>query len=158
MPNMTGPVSQPGFSSSATPLHALGAYRETHDGRGYRYAGAGAAALVAGNVLQHAVEDADHDDLAVAAAAAIGATAVTITTGSGSGNLTANEYAGGYLCVSNDAGEGFTYKIKSHPAIAASTDGVITLFDEDGLVEALTTSSKVTLQQHPYDNVIQAPI
>ena len=80
-------------------------------------------------------------------AAAIGATSVTITTtgsaffGGSAGVIAANRLAGGYLCITDDAGEGYQYRIKSHTAGTASASVTFTLYD--GLVVALTTASDV---------------
>lgn len=159
MPNFKSAnvAGQKAFSSSATALHAIGELREGPDGRKFRYVLAGAAALVVGNCLQSPVEDVDHDDVAVRITAA-GATDLLITTGSGGGALDVNEYEGGYAVIDTTPGLGYIYKIKSHAAIAASTDGTLVLFPEDAIDVALTAASKVTLVASPYRKVIQSPV
>lgn len=158
MPNFTGnKIFQPAFSSVSTPLHKIGEKAETADGRKFRYVLAGASALVVGNALQSRVEDTDHDAV-TCRATAIGDTDLLITTGSGAGALDANEYAGGYAVVDTTPGLGYVYKISSHPAIAASTNGALTLYKEDAVQVALTASSVVTLVASPYSKVIQCPI
>jgi hypothetical protein len=147
-------VAQPLFSSSATQFHELG-FKATGQGRSFRYSKAGAL-LVVGNAIQSAVEDVDHDDI-TCRATAIGATQLLITTGSGSGNLDENEYAGGFAVIDTTAGLGYTYMIQSHAAIAATTNGALTLVDGETVQVALDTSSKITLVQHPNKNVIQMP-
>lgn len=149
-------VAQPLFSSSATQYHELG-FRAFGGGRTFQYVKAGAVALVVGNCLQSAIEDTDHDDITVRATAA-GATSLLITTGSGAGALDENEYAGGFAVIDTTPGLGYTYAIKSHAAIAASTDGALNLVDGETVQVALTTSSKITLMQHPQSNVIQHPV
>jgi len=59
---------------------------------------------------------------------AIGDTAVEIYLGAGRA-IDANEYAGGVL----NTGDGYAYLIRSHPAIAASNTGLITLDEIDGI-------------------------
>lgn len=139
------------FSSSATPVHPIGAKATDGEGRIFRYAKAGAVALVAGNVLQAPAEISAHYGCSVLAAA-IGATSITITPGATAG--AANLYR--YICVDTTPGEGQMIPIKSHPAIVASTAFVATL--ELPLWVALTTSSKVTLVPNKLSGVIQAPI
>lgn len=149
-------VGQPLFSSSATQFHELG-FKAFSGGRTFRYVKAGAgAALVVGNAIQAAVEDVDHDDIACRATA-IGATALLITTGATGGALDENEYAEGYAVIDTTAGLGYTYSIKSHAAIAATTNGELVLADGESVQVALNTSSKITLAQNPFKNVIQMP-
>jgi hypothetical protein len=143
------------FASWADDIHGLGAKGETADGRKFRWAKAGGSALVVGNMLQAPAADTDHDDVAVRATAA-GSNELLITTGAGSGALDANEYAGGLAIIDTTPGLGYAYKISSHAAIAASTNGSLVL--EEPIQVALTTSSKVTLIKNPYDGVIQTPV
>jgi hypothetical protein len=78
----------------------------------------------------------EDEDLAVATTAA-GATSVTVTFGAA---IDKNEYADGFLYVNDGggAGDGFRYKIKSHPA---GTAVAVTLDHEDGLITALTNGT-----------------
>lgn len=145
-----------GFFSSTTALVSVGTLAETSDGRKFRYVKAGASALVVGNALQAPVEDVDHDDIAVRITA-VGATDLLITTGAGGGALDANEYAGGYAVIDTTPGLGYVYRIASHDAIAASTNGSLKLDPSDPIQVALTASSKVTLVKNPYNGVIQMP-
>lgn len=149
-------LGQPIFSSSADKYHELG-FRAEFGGRSFRYVRAGAVALVVGNALQTTVEDVDHDDI-TCRVTAIGATSLLITTGSSGGALDENEYADGYAIIDTTPGLGYTYKIKSHAAIAASTDGALVLEDGETVQVALSASSKITLVANPYKNVIQHPV
>lgn len=156
MPNFANStITQPAFTSVADPLHALGTIASTADGRRYRYAKAGAAALVVGNMIQAKAQNTDLDQL-TPAAAAIGATQITVTLGSA--GLTANQLANGYAIIDTTPGLGYTYKIKSHPAANSSATVVLTLYDEDAIQVALTTDSRVSLIANPYDGVIQTPV
>ena len=155
--NLTGyptAAAQPLHSSSSRRNHQIGEYMVTADGRGFRYALNGAAALVVGDVLQSRVEEAKHDALAVAAAA-IGATEVTVTTESTTGALDENEYADGWMVIDTTPGLGYTYPISGHPAADASSTCVITLAMP--IEVALTTDSRVTLVFNPWSKVIQSP-
>lgn len=152
----SGAATAQGFEESATQKHALGELAVTADGRVFRYAQAGASALVRGNVVQSPAGDADHDDI-TCRATAIGATELLITTGSGNGALDANEYAEGYAVVDTTPGEGQICRVLNHAAIAASTNGSLFIDEADALAVALTTGSKITLVKNPYDGVIQQP-
>lgn len=155
---LTGPVIAVAadlLSDLASPAHAVGAYVETADGRGFRYAKVGGTSTVAGKLYQSAAQDATNQNpsggIAVAAAA-IGATSVTLTA---SLTLTANVLAGGYMSVAVTPGQGYTYRVAGNTAVSSAANCVVTLADP--LVVALTTSSKVTFFRHPYDSVIVNP-
>jgi hypothetical protein len=148
-------VAQPLFSSSADRYHELG-FKAGFGGRVFAYVQAGATALVVGNALQTQIEDVDHDDIAVRVTA-LGATSLLITTGASGGALDENEYADGYAVIDTTPGLGYVYRIKSHAAIAASTDGALEL-DGETVQVALTASSKITLVANPYKKVIQHPV
>lgn len=149
-------VAQPLFSSSSTQYHELG-FKATYGGRTFRYVKAGASDLVVGNALQAPAEDADHDDI-TCRVTAIGATSLLITTGASGGALDENEYAEGLAVIDTTPGLGYAYRIKSHAAIAASTDGALNLDDGETVQVALTASSKITLVANAYKKVIQCPV
>lgn len=148
------PVVLPGSirTNSSVQEFNLGAKAVTSDGRVFRYCKAGATALVAGKVYDGPATVANHTNIAVAAAAAAGATSVTVTLGATA--ATANQYAGGVLVVNDEAGQGFTYTIKSHPAADASASLVLTLEEDETIVTALTTSSQVTLIPNQYNGIV----
>lgn len=143
------------FANRATTSLPLGTIMELPDGREFVHARAGAVDLEPSKVMQQAVKVSGHEVDMVTAAAAVGATEVTVTPITN--NVTANQYAQGYLFVNDEAGEGHCYKIKSHPAITATSTGVITLEDEDGIQVALTSSSQTGLRKHPCDGALVAP-
>lgn len=155
---LTGPVSAAAadlLSNSSQQLHTIGAYCETADGRGFRYAKIGATSTVAGKVYCAAAWDSTNQapvgGLAVAAAA-IGDTSVTLT---GSLTLALNLLQNGYMAVGITPGLGYLYKVAGNTAVSSATSCVVTLADP--LVVALTTASKVTFVKHPYDSVIVSP-
>lgn len=158
MPLLTIGISgQDVFSDSSTALHGIGQAGRTKDGRLFRYVECGGTALVVGNAIQAPAQDTDHDQI-TCRATAIGATALLITTGASGGALDANEYAEGFAVIDTTPGLGYCYRISDHAAIAASTDGQLNLSPEDAIEVALTASSRVTLCQNPYKNVIQHPV
>lgn len=128
----------------------LGALATTGDGRYFRYAYAGAVALVPGTLLQAPIEVTGSQNLAVAAAA-IGATSVTTTS---TVTCSANDFAGGWIMVTTSAGVGYQYQIASH---AAASGAVVTLYLADPLVVALTTGSRIDLVSNPFYKVIINP-
>lgn len=142
------------YDSSTTQQHQLGTRMSDGNGRVFVYAKAGASALVAGNVIQAPAQITTHQQL-TPSAAAIGATSISVTLGA-TNATTADQYAGGYAIIDTTPGNGYAYRILSHPAAAASAAVVITL--SEPLKVALTTSSRVSLQSNPYNNVIQSPI
>lgn len=140
--------------NSATRNHAIGTRFQTRDGRVFRYALAGAADLVAGNVIQGPATIALH--LAnTPPAVAIGATSFTYTPGATA--AAANFYEGGWLQVDTTPGNGEQYGIASHLAITASTAFTLNLAPDDPIRVALTTSSRVGLIANKWRGVIQMP-
>ena len=111
----------------------------------YVYGSAGEA-VVAGQLMEGAANISTEDeDLAVATTAA-GATAVTVTMGAA---VDLNEYADAIMFVNDGGGtgEGFRYRVKSHPA---GTAIAVTLDHEDGLITALTNGTdKVGFSKPP---------
>ena len=154
-------ATQDFYEQSVTQRYQLGARYVLEDGRVFRYAKVGAAALVAGDVLSSAAFGGSvatvQNDLAVQAAAAIGATTIYLTTATDATTL--DQFRGGYLCLSDGGasiGQGLApYRIMGNSANAAGT----TRFDLDRpLTIALTTSTVATIMTNPYKLVIQAPV
>ena len=137
-------------TETATAQHLVGQLGVTPDGRKYRYTKAGGSDLAPGKISVAAVSVADHTNVAVAAAAAAGATAVTVTLAATAATL--NQYAGGYLTINNEAGEGVAYLVSGHPAADASASLVVTL--KEAVTVALTTSSKATLSKNKFDGTV----
>lgn len=134
--------------------HTLGEAIVLSDWRIFRYAQVGAAAITRGKLQQAAAPIANHVNMTTVAAA-LGATIVNVTPGATAG--AANLYSEGYLGVNDVDGEGGTYKVKSHPAIVASTAFDVTLFDPIRGV-ALTANSQTTLVHNAYKNVIESTV
>jgi hypothetical protein len=139
------------WDNNATQQHPLGTRAWMNDGRVFRYAQAGGADLIAGNLLQSAAPIANH--LAkTCPAVAVGATSFTFTPGNTAG--AANLYAEGYLSVDTGAAaeNGYTYTISGHPAITASTAFTLSLVDPIQI--ALSASSTAGLIHNGCKNVI----
>ncbi len=134
----------------------LGTRGYSRDGRTFRWALAGGVTLVAGNALQAPAPIANHQQCAVQAAAAIGDLVIAVTLGATL--ATANQYAGGFITITTTPGNGYSYRIKSHPAAALSSTLALTLENDDPVQVALTTSSVASLTPHPLAGVIQTPV
>lgn len=128
----------------------LGGLATTGDGRYFRWALAGAVALVPGKLQQNSAEVTGNQNLAVAAAA-IGATQVVTTS---TVTVTANQLAGGYVMVTTSTGAGYQYQIGSHAAV---TSAALTLNLVDPIIVALDTNSRVDLDPSPYMSIIVSP-
>jgi hypothetical protein len=143
-------VAQSLLSSSTTALHNLGELVQSSDGRAYRYALAGATALVAGK-LQQAAAQVTGDQNLTAVAAAVGDLALVSTS---TVTVTANQYANGYALITVTPGVGYQYKIAGHAAFTAAAP---TFTLSDAIQVALTTSSRIDLIKNAFDSVIVSP-
>src|SRR5690242_14926338 len=94
----------------------LGTLATTGDGRYFRYVLAGASNLVQGKLQSASAEVTSLEDIDIAAAA-VGDTTITTTS---TVTVTANQFAGGYIVITNGTGAGYTYQIASHPAATAA--------------------------------------
>jgi len=133
------------YSESSTPKHNLGEKIQLADGRCFRYCYFDAAVTVGKMVSPDYSTGGlvEVSDKTIATGTA-GSSVVTITANGSSGppadfeGVSANDYAGSYLHITDGDGEGFTYRIKSNGA--ASSDAVeFTLFDP--IVTALATGA-----------------
>ena len=140
-----GDANQGLYAESSTAKHNLGEKLELADGRCFRYCYFDAAVTV-GKMVAPDMSTAAAVEISngVIATGGAGSSVVTIT-GSGSAGppadfqgVSANQYSGSYLHITDGAGEGFTYRIKSNGA--ASSDAVeFTLYDP--IVTALATGA-----------------
>ena len=134
-------------------VHPVGTRGVLEDGRVFYYArNSAAAAITVGQALSAEVQTAQFTELAVGTPA-IGDTTVSPTLGSTA--VTLNEYAEGYLCVIDDTGEGYTYKIASHPAASGTTTVALTLHDP--LQVALGAGATLQMVKNIWADVIAAP-
>lgn len=147
-------VGQDLYKYGTTQNHNFGERAVSPDGRVFRYAKAGATALVPGNWLQSPVVAANHVNLTPTAVSAVGATSITVTLGATA--ATANQYAGGMVVVEKGStGAGQSLLIKSHPAADSSATLVLTL--EDPVQVATSGTITVSLIANRYNGVIQTP-
>ena len=159
----TGPlalVANGAFQTSedASIATLVGTRFDLSDGREVMLVSAGAVALVAGTLTQDSAVVPNHQNVAVTAYQAYSANGnvparVTVTLGATA--ATANQYAGGFLVVNDNAGEGQTLRIASNPAAASSASLAVTL--EEGATVAITAASEVSLIAPHGKDVIISP-
>jgi len=135
--------------NTATQEHDLGAKAIGDDGSVYRYVQAGSTALVPGKLQDGPANNTDNANIAVVSGAAL-STEIVVTLGSTA--ATANEFNA--VTINDEAGQGFTYLIKSHPAADAAASLTLTLDSATPVVTALTTSSQATLTSPVYKDVV----
>lgn len=115
------------------------------DGRKFRFVST-AVDVAAGQLVQAAAQSAELAGKFTAAA--VGATAVTITlTG-----ISANDYAGGTLVVTESSGMETSYHIKSNTASDASDNIILTL--ESPLAGAVAAADDAILIKPKYEKVL----
>lgn len=135
----------------------VGQKMQYRDGRKFVFCGSSvdiAAAQMVGFNQPVGIELAN----AVVATTPVGSFTVEINTktyqffGGAAGVLAANALADGYIIVTDDAGEGYIYKIKSHTAGTAAANITFTLYD--ALTVALTTASDVCFASSSFADVV----
>ena len=141
-------------SSETTQSLPIGAYMVDRVGRGYRYCKNSTVALVAGNVIQAVAQTTTHQNL-TATANSIGDTSAVATLGALA--AAANLYAEGIFQVDTTPDIGSSYGIASHAAVLSGGVITATLYSDDPIVVAWTSSTRVGLWQNAYKNVIQSP-
>lgn len=136
------------FTSSTTQQTDPGALATTGDGRYFRYFQNGTTALTAGRLIGSYPQATGNNNLSVLAAAANTKAITTSTTL----NLTANQFAGGFVATRRGPGSGYLYQIASHNAASA---GTITFNLSDEIEVALTASSVIDAVPNPYVQAVQ---
>jgi hypothetical protein len=157
-----GPYGKPYqgiYQESETKKFPLGTRYFAGDGRVFRYAQAGATALIAGNTQEQSPFGGASTEIqateAVAVAAAVGDTRLYVTAVTTA--QAANLFEDGWVAVwdATTAGMCYLYGIKSHPAILATgTASYIDLYDPIHI--ALVTSDQTFLIVNPYKDLVIA--
>jgi len=143
------------YTESSTAKFAIGEKLEFADGRCFRY-GYTAAAVNAGLLVSQDVSATalvESDDIVIAASGdyspSAGSSKVQITLAS----ISANDYAGALLQITDDDGEGIQYRIKSNSATGKTTAGKVDIELFDPIKVALTTSSDFAIVGSLWYNV-----
>lgn len=142
------------YEENSSAIWALGTRVQIGE-RVYRYTENGSVALVAARLCQMPVIETNGDvtDMAVDTPAA-GARQMEVTNG-GNTAIAVGEFAGGWLIVNDDTGEGFAYQIRTNDAIATSAAGTIYLYDR--VKTTLGASATVSLTHGQWANTIIHP-
>lgn len=155
----TGPIDVFQSSTDASLETLVGSRFDLSDGREVVLVQAEAATTVSPGLLyQGPAIVPNHQNLdvtAVQAYSANGNTPATVTMTLGATAATANQYAGGFLVVNDNNGEGQTLKIASHPAAASAGSLTVTL--EDSPSVAITAASEACLIANQANGIIINP-
>ncbi len=139
------------YSTVTTPLHPVGSTAALPDGREYVYVCNRSSAIATGKLCKFNEVRTNYDLCVIPAqttgSLALGSTVLDVTL-AGSSTIAANQFAGDFLNIDDDAGEGTLYKILGNTAVAAGT--AITLQIEP-LRVAVTVSTTVTLVSYAQD-------
>ncbi len=124
-------------------------------GKIFRYAQAGATALVTGNLLQESVEDTSYINMAVTASTA---NDVVVNVTNGTATITAAQFKSGSLNVYTAGGIaiGDEYTILDIKG-TLTTGGALKVTLDRPLRTSWTTSAKVVMKRSPWSGVIQFP-
>lgn len=139
---------------STTQKHRLGFRAKDTQGKTFRYVKAGGTTLIPGTLLQSPALEANHAGMSCNAAVLAGGTVVTLVLGDAA--VTADQYRGGSLVVTSNAGIGYAYTINGHAAQTNAT-GILSVNLDEPVVEALSLNSKLDLVPNPYSAVIIQP-
>lgn len=138
-------LDQDNYQISSTQGGALGTRGETKDGREWRYGLAGAANLAIGKLAQQPAVISTHQNVVVSGSA--GDLTATVTLGA-TNNMTQDQYKDGFLLGLSGTGAGQVARIRTNPAIALSTAGVVQLAEP--LTTTFAATPKASLMLNPY--------
>jgi len=136
--------------------YTIGEMRDGNNGKIFRYAKAGASALVKGNLLQEAANDTQFENMAVGVAGAVGDRFLQITNGTTTVTSEAfiggsiNVYTAGTVAIADE------YTITSVGGVL-TTGGALIVYLDRPLRYAFSTSAKVNMKRSPWSGVIQFP-
>jgi hypothetical protein len=147
-------------AESETAEHEIGEPMDLKDGRCFRYAKFGVATaaglLVSQDVSATCLVETDNaiDGTQPAGSSlAIGSLSIMMDNAAFAAT-TLDQYAGGYLHTTDDAGEGYTYRIGGNTAFTNTDEVTFTLLEP--LVIAVTTATDIAITGNLYGGVIAA--
>jgi len=156
IPQIGGPVNL--AESRTTPTFAIGYRLQRQDGAEFVYghfgATTGAGMVVSQDLSESSLVDSDNIVIAPASAETItdgtvGSKFLQVTLAA----VTADQYAGGYLTITDDTGEGYTYRIKGNTATDNPASGDIRIELCDKLIVALDATSDIAITGSLYANL-----
>lgn len=137
------------FDNPSTAKFAIGTRLVRDDGCVYRYAysaaGCSRGETVAQDISATGIIDVDNSLVAASA----GATQVVLSSSDYSA-LTADQFAGGYFATTDDAGEGYQYRIRGN---SATSSNVTTFYLYEPLQIAVTTATDFEVTGCLWNNV-----
>lgn len=146
------PGGQSIYETSSVPLAKLGSRKVVGD-RVFRYARCGSLDGAAGKLMQAPAFNANWQgvSLATTRGAVVGAKSIWLY--SSTATLTANQLAEGYLGIESGtaANQGYSYRIKSHGVVTATTTFEVKLYD--AIKQVATGTDKVSLYPNMYNGV-----
>jgi len=153
------------YDISSTAQFPIGQGFERSDGARFRYAHAGAATnrgvIVAQDYSESSVDDTGDSVIAPSVTyyqndepnnvypGSIGSRYVLMTLASAE----VDQYAGGYLSITDDIGEGYTYRIRGNDATDTTKTGDVLFHLYDKLQVALTATTDVAITGPMYANL-----
>lgn len=141
--------------SSTAPAELLGQVAGTSDGRFFKLAKAGGA-LTAGQITEPAAITANYANRAATVSAAVGANTITIVLGT---TATADQFAGQYLVVNDNTGQGQgVYYIIGNTAATAGNSNTTQVSIKGGLRAAISstaTATDLTIIPNQQSSVVQ---
>ena len=140
------------YQASRIQMARLGSRKVVGD-RVFRYAKAGAGGTITpGNLMQAPASNAGEVSVVQTTAGQhnIGDKIINLYS---SGSVGSGEYAEGYVFVCSGTDPGPLYRIKSHPDIAATATGTLTLYD--ALITTHTAADQVTVLRNMYNKVVE---
>lgn len=147
------------YTSTASPAEGIYPGQIAWDdktGKAFRYALAGGASLVVGNLLQASANDTTYTNMVVSTAAVAGQDYLLITNGTAT--ITSEQFKGGSLSVytAGTIGVGDEYTILGVTG-TLTTGGALTVQLDRPLRSAVTTSATVNMRRSPFSGVVQFP-
>ncbi len=161
----TGPLALVANGNFQTSVDAslgtlVGTRWDLADGREVKLVSVGSGTTVLPGLLYQTVGlIANHQNLAVTAFQAYSANGnvpAKVTATLGGTATTANQYAGGFLIVNDNNGEGQTLRIASNTA-QSNTSGAVVVTLEETPSTAITTASEISLVPADGSNIIINP-
>ena len=140
-------------SDQAVKRFPLGTRAQLGD-RVFAHALAGASALAVGKLMQTPAAISGHEDMAVSNTLTVaGDTTILVTPVTN--DISVDHYEEGWLWINDDTGEGYMHRVKTVPAISASAEGTITLYDPIRLADG--SGSTATLATNRFFKTIIHP-
>jgi hypothetical protein len=142
------------YEQSETPEYLLGTKLEYNDGRVFRYARAGAVALVKSLMCQNAIADADYNNEdQTGNFPVVGDTTIVVEVATGLALIVAKDFlAGGQVTVMTGSGVGDMYNIVGSQF--GTTDTNVSLVIDSPIRTTWTTSSQVGITPSLWSNTL----